>query len=66
VDIPCTMEADALTVYGEYAKTNNLVAVSIYLFCLLAAQTAQIGMLPSPASLASACQLRNASRCRSP
>ncbi|KAH8910126.1 hypothetical protein BR93DRAFT_925155 [Coniochaeta sp. PMI_546] len=30
-------------VYAEYAKTNNLVAVAIYLFCLLAAQTAQIG-----------------------
>jgi len=59
-----SLKADDSTVYGEYAKTNNLVAVAIYLFCLLAAQTAQIGMLPSPASLASACQLRNASRCR--
>jgi ATP-binding cassette, subfamily C (CFTR/MRP), member 1 len=31
------------SVYGEYAKTSNLYAVSIYLFALLAAQTAQIG-----------------------
>ncbi|KAI5868128.1 ABC transporter type 1, transmembrane domain-containing protein [Durotheca rogersii] len=30
-------------VYMEYAKTNNLVAVSIYLLALVAAQTAQIG-----------------------
>ncbi|KAI1196656.1 metal resistance protein YCF1 [Nemania serpens] len=30
-------------VYLEYAKTSNLAAVSIYLFTLLAAQTAQIG-----------------------
>ena len=30
-------------VYGEYAKTSNLVAVVIYLFALLSAQTAQIG-----------------------
>ena len=30
-------------VYLEYAKTNNVVAVSIYLFMLVAAQTAQIG-----------------------
>ncbi|KAJ2994746.1 hypothetical protein NUW58_g1475 [Xylaria curta] len=30
-------------VYLEYAKTSNLVAVGIYLFTLLAAQTAQIG-----------------------
>ena len=30
-------------VYGEYAKTSNLVAVSIYLFMTIAAQTAQIG-----------------------
>jgi len=30
-------------VYGEYAKTSNLVAVSIYLVTLIAAQTAQIG-----------------------
>ena len=30
-------------VYGEYAKTSNLVAVGIYLFTLVAAQTAQIG-----------------------
>ncbi|OTB06833.1 hypothetical protein M426DRAFT_318543 [Hypoxylon sp. CI-4A] len=29
-------------VYMEYAKTSNLVAVSIYLFTLVAAQTAQI------------------------
>ena len=40
--------------YGEYAKTNNLVAVAIYMFCLLAAQTAQIGMWLPPASVASA------------
>lgn len=30
-------------VYGEYAKTSNLVAVGIYLVTLLSAQTAQIG-----------------------
>lgn len=30
-------------VYGEYAKTSNLVAVIIYLVVLLAAQTAQVG-----------------------
>lgn len=30
-------------VYGEYAKTSNLFAVGIYLFTLIAAQTAQIG-----------------------
>ncbi|ERF69196.1 hypothetical protein EPUS_01153 [Endocarpon pusillum Z07020] len=31
------------SVYGEYAKTSNLYAVAIYLLCLVAAQTAQIG-----------------------
>ena len=30
-------------VYLEYAKTSNVVAVSIYLFMLVTAQTAQIG-----------------------
>ncbi|ORY16179.1 multidrug resistance-associated protein 1 [Clohesyomyces aquaticus] len=30
-------------VYGEYAKTSNLVAVAIYLLLLVGAQTAQIG-----------------------
>ncbi|KAK7908585.1 metal resistance protein YCF1 [Apiospora marii] len=30
-------------VYLEYAKTSNLVAVAIYLFTLIAAQSAQIG-----------------------
>ncbi|KAH6849996.1 ABC transporter type 1, transmembrane domain-containing protein [Chaetomium sp. MPI-CAGE-AT-0009] len=30
------------SVYGEYAKANNLVAVAIYLIALVAAQTAQI------------------------
>lgn len=30
-------------VYGEYAKTSNLVAVGIYLVMLFAAQTAQVG-----------------------
>ena len=30
-------------VYLEYAKTSNVVAVTIYLFTLVAAQTAQIG-----------------------
>lgn len=30
-------------VYGEYAKTSNLVAVSIYMIMLIGAQTAQIG-----------------------
>ena len=30
-------------VYGEYAKTSNLVAVGIYLVMLIAAQTAQVG-----------------------
>ncbi|KAI0010304.1 P-loop containing nucleoside triphosphate hydrolase protein [Xylariaceae sp. FL0662B] len=29
-------------VYAEYAKTSNLAAVSVYLFTLIAAQTAQI------------------------
>jgi ABC-type multidrug transport system fused ATPase/permease subunit len=29
-------------VYGEYAKNSNIVAVSFYLFALLAAQTAQV------------------------
>ncbi len=31
------------SVYGEYAKTSNLYAVSIYMIALLLAQTAQIG-----------------------
>jgi ATP-binding cassette subfamily C (CFTR/MRP) protein 1 len=31
------------SVYGEYAKTNNLAAVAVYLFCLVASQVAQIG-----------------------
>ena len=31
------------SVYGEYAKTSNLYAVSIYMVALLLAQTAQIG-----------------------
>ncbi|KAE9972593.1 hypothetical protein EG328_004908 [Venturia inaequalis] len=31
------------SVYGEYAKTSNLVAVAIYMFTLIGAQTAQIG-----------------------
>jgi ABC-type multidrug transport system fused ATPase/permease subunit len=31
------------SVYGEYAKTNNLAAVGVYLFCLVASQVAQIG-----------------------
>ncbi|KAM0254312.1 hypothetical protein ACHAQJ_006898 [Trichoderma viride] len=31
------------SVYGEYAKENNLVAVAIYMIALLAAQTANIG-----------------------
>ena len=30
-------------VYGEYAKTSNLVAVAIYMIMLLGAQTAQVG-----------------------
>ena len=30
-------------VYGEYAKTSNLIAVGIYMITLLGAQTAQIG-----------------------
>lgn len=30
-------------VYGEYAKTSNLVAVGIYLVTLIGAQTAQVG-----------------------
>lgn len=30
------------TVYGEYARTSNLIAVGIYLLMLVAAQTAQI------------------------
>lgn len=30
-------------VYGEYAKTSNLIAVSIYMIMLISAQTAQIG-----------------------
>jgi ATP-binding cassette subfamily C (CFTR/MRP) protein 1 len=32
------------SVYGEYAKTSNLVAVAIYMVTLVGAQTAQIGM----------------------
>jgi len=32
-------------VYGEYAKTSNLVAVTIYLLMLFGAQTTQIGRL---------------------
>lgn len=35
------------SVYGEYAKTSNLVAVSIYLLLLIGAQTSSIGMLHS-------------------
>ncbi|KKK26753.1 hypothetical protein ARAM_007040 [Aspergillus rambellii] len=31
------------SVYGEYAKNSNLVAVGFYLFALVAAQTAQVG-----------------------
>lgn len=31
------------SVYGEYAKENNLVAVSVYMLALLAAQSAGIG-----------------------
>ena len=30
-------------VYGEYAKASNLIAVSIYMFTLAGAQTAQVG-----------------------
>lgn len=30
-------------VYGEYAKTSNLVAVAIYMIILIGAQTAQVG-----------------------
>ena len=30
-------------VYGEYAKTSNLIAVAIYMVVLIAAQTGQIG-----------------------
>jgi ATP-binding cassette, subfamily C (CFTR/MRP), member 1 len=30
-------------VYAEYAKTSNLVAVSIYMVMLIGAQTAQVG-----------------------
>jgi ATP-binding cassette, subfamily C (CFTR/MRP), member 1 len=33
-------------VYIEYAKTNNLVAVGIYLFMLIAAQTGNMGEFP--------------------
>lgn len=32
------------SVYAEYAKTSNLVAVAFYLLAMLGAQTAQIGM----------------------
>ena len=32
-------------VYGEYAKTSNLIAVTIYLLMLFGAQTTQIGRL---------------------
>jgi tellurite resistance-related uncharacterized protein len=35
------------SVYAEYAKTSNLVAVSIYLFTLIGAQCAAIGKLLS-------------------
>jgi hypothetical protein len=33
------------SVYGEYAKTSNLVAVTIYLILLLGAQTSSVGKL---------------------
>ncbi|KAL7626400.1 ATP-binding cassette glutathione S-conjugate transporter ycf1 [Parahypoxylon ruwenzoriense] len=36
-------KVDHSIVYTEYAKTSNLVAVSIYLLTLIAAQTGQIG-----------------------
>ncbi len=35
------------TVYAEYAKTSNLVAVAFYLGSLVAAQTAGIGEWPT-------------------
>ena len=36
------------SVYGEYAKTSNLVAVGIYLLLLVGAQTAQVGKFSVP------------------
>jgi ATP-binding cassette subfamily C (CFTR/MRP) protein 1 len=33
------------SVYSEYAKTSNLVAVAIYILTLIGAQTAQIGKI---------------------
>ena len=33
------------SVYGEYARENNLIAVALYAFTLLASQTANIGKL---------------------
>lgn len=47
-------------VYGEYAKTSNLVAVSIYVVTLIGAQTAQIGK-----SFVTAEMLGRARPCRS-
>ncbi len=35
--------ANMRTVYAEYAKTSNLVAVAFYLGALVAAQSAGIG-----------------------
>jgi hypothetical protein len=35
------------SVYAEYAKANNLVAVAVYLATLIAAQTAGIGKCPT-------------------
>jgi hypothetical protein len=32
-------------VYAEYARENNLIAVAIYVFTLLASQTANMGKL---------------------
>lgn len=40
------------SVYGEYARENNLVAVGVYMFTLLASQSANLGKLqPFPLSL---------------
>lgn len=38
------------SVYGEYARENNLIAVGLYLFTLLASQTANMGKLHDPTS----------------
>jgi len=42
------VQSDSGIVYVDYAKSNDLFAVAVYLVALLAAQTANIGMFASP------------------